>query len=431
MTQYRFDQNKFRGDNSKTAEGVVLLTSSGGLVDGSNPQGAAIDAFARARVSSPFTLFDSDNRYRENAKFFNSLTGAASITHDANKSMIILNTTTASGDSALRETNRVFAYQPGKSLLILSSFVFSPAKTNLRQRVGYFSTQNGIYLQLSGTELSIVLRSNVTGSVVETVVPQSTWNMDTLNGAGKSKITLDPSKAQLFFMDLEWLGVGSVRCGVFIDGIPIYFHSFHAANISTATYMTTAKLPGRFELTNIGAVVSPSAFGISCFAVISEGGYELRGSGISVQTPILTPKTLTTAGTYYPVISIRLKSSFLDAIVVPESISAFGNGTNAVLSYRLSVGGTLTGASFVSANANSSAEFDTSATAVSGGTVISTGFLATTNQSVQIANLFRDSFLKYQLERNSFTGTAVILTLEATSNVNSSTFYGTFNLEEI
>jgi hypothetical protein len=39
------------------------------------------------------------------------------------------------------------------------------AKANLRQRVGYFGTQNGLYFELNNTTKSFVIRTYISGSV--------------------------------------------------------------------------------------------------------------------------------------------------------------------------------------------------------------------------------------------------------------------------
>ena len=164
------------------------------------------DAFGRIRVAQPLTLFDSSHRYRDNGLWNTSTASGGAAVFMPNEGLVNLNVTTTSGSQVLRETAKVFSYQPGKSLLVLNTFVMSPAQTNLRQRVGYFGTDNGIYIQLNNSTLSFVERSLVTGIVSETVVNQASWNADTLDGNGPSGLTLDITKAQIMFMDIEWLG---------------------------------------------------------------------------------------------------------------------------------------------------------------------------------------------------------------------------------
>ena len=118
------------------------------------------DAFGRLRISNPFTLFDAANRYQDNGLHFNSTAGGGSATYDANNAAISLTVGTTSGDTVYRETSKVFAYQPGKSLLVMQTFTFAGAKANLTQRAGYFDTANGIYLEQAGTTVNFVKRSS-------------------------------------------------------------------------------------------------------------------------------------------------------------------------------------------------------------------------------------------------------------------------------
>jgi hypothetical protein len=209
----------------------------------------AVDAFGRLRVSNPYTLFDSQNRYQKDPQFNETLTTGGTSTYVANESTVDLAVTTSSGSKVVRQTNRVFPYQPGKGLLVLATFVMNAGKTNLRQRVGYFNTDNGVFFQANGTTKSFVLRTNTSGTPSDArTADQSTWNGDKLDGSGPSGITLDITKSQILWMDFEWLGVGSVRCGFVINGQFIVCHTFNNANEQTKVYMTTAILPIRYEI---------------------------------------------------------------------------------------------------------------------------------------------------------------------------------------
>lgn len=387
------------------------------------------DAFSRLRTSEPLTLFDSSNRYWDNGLFATSTTGTASATFNANQGLVDLTVGTASGDEVLRETYRVFAYQPGKSLLVLNSFVFEPAKANLRQRVGYFNS-DGMYLELDGTDIYFVQRSTVTGATINTRIAQSNWNVDSLNGIGPSGLTLDLSKSQLLWMDFEWLGVGSVRMGFVINGEFILCHVFNHANIISTTYIVTARLPIRYEITNTGTTSSSSTLKQICSTVLSEGGYELRGEPGSTTTPITSPYTMTTAGTYYPIVSIRLKSANLDGIVVPTGISLLPNSAGNY-SYKIIVSGTTTGGTWVSAGANSVIEYNLTGTSFAGGLTAISGFNTQTNQASSVIELSRDDLFRFQLQRNSFTSTALEFTLCVASDGNGDTMFGAIDWQEI
>jgi hypothetical protein len=389
-----------------------------------------IDAFGRLRVSNPFTLFDSSHRFADNGLWSTATATSGTATFNAAQGLVDLAVTAASGSEVIRETTKVFSYQPGKSLLVLNTFVMSAAKTGLRQRVGYYGAANGYYLEQNDSTVSFVERSSVSGSLVNTAIAQANWNVDKLDGTGASGVTLDLTKAQILFMDLEWLGVGTVRIGFVINGNFYVCHKFHHANIIASTYITTASLPLRYEITNTGSTSGASTLKQICSTVLSEGGYELRGSQQAVGTPITSPKTLTTAGTFYPIVSIKLKSTRLDAIAVATAISIIGN-TAANYNWQVVVAGTTTGGSWVSAGTNSSVEYNITGTSFAGGRILASGyFTATANTSVSV-DILRAALFSNQLERDGLTGTPYEFTLNLAAGTNNETAFASMDWEEI
>jgi hypothetical protein len=390
-----------------------------------------IDAFGRLRVSNPFTLFDSSHRFSDNGLWSTNTTIGGTATFNSAQGLVDLAVTAASGSEVIRETTKVFSYQPGKSLLVLSTFVMSPAKTNLRQRVGYYGLNNGYYLELNNSTVSFVERSFVTGAAVDTPVAQASWNVDPMDGSGPSGITLDLTKSQILFMDLEWLGVGTVRIGFVIDGNFYVCHKFHHANILATTYITTASLPLRYEITNTGATSGISTLKQICSTVLSEGGYELNGLQQAVGIPINSPRTLGTAGTFYPVISLRLKTARLDGIVILSALSAMPISTGN-FNWQLVATGTTTGGSWVSAGTTSCVEYNiSSGTTFAGGRILASGFFNATNQGSSQIDLLKEALFKFQLERNGLTSTPYELTLIIASNGGSDTVVASLDWEEI
>ena len=433
MAQFRTDQHKLDFSNNKTRYEVFMLS------DRLSPSGTLTDAFGRMRISEPLTLFDSQHRYQDNGKWYTANTAGSNTVHQTNESAIDLNVDTTSGHHVYRETGRVFAYQPGKSLLVLNTFAMNTPKTNLRQRVGYFSTENGVFLENDGTTTYFVLRSKSSGSVVETRVAQSDWNRDKFDGLGYSGQGtgtehgggLDISKANILWFDIEWLGVGDIRCGFVVDGRFVTAHIFHNDNVNPTAYMTTACLPIRYEIENTGTTVSNSTMKQICSTVISEGGYQLSGKQRSVGIPLSAPKDIPTAGTFTPIISIRLKSDRLDAIVIPNDISFVGATNNTQYRYKVVVNPTLTGATWTSAGATSSVEYDITATSYDGGDDAKIGYLVIGAGAGANVIDFKDGLFKFQLERNSFTNTAVVFSLVATGAANGNDALGSIDWEEI
>lgn len=391
------------------------------------------DAFGRLRTSVPLTLFDSSHRYRDNNLWCSLTAVGGSYAFNTNQGLMDLTVNGLSGSSVVRETTKVFAYQPGKSLQVLNTFALAPSAINLRQRVGYFGQDNGMYFQLSGSEISFVERSIVNGSpATETIVPISAWNYDRMDGTGPSGYTLDVTKAQIQWMDIEWLGLGTVRMGFVIDGKFVLCHSFHHANKIASTYITTASLPLRYEITNTGATGVTRNMKQVCSTVISEGGYELRGLQQAAGTAVAAPKILTLASTYYPVLTLRLKSTRLDAIVIATAVSLLPVTNGAFYEWRLIGNGTTAGgAGWVDAGSDSAVEYKLDATSVTGGRILASGFMQGSNQGSPPVDISRESLFKFQLERNSLTSTPYELTLAVSTGNAGSPVYGSMDWEEV
>lgn len=340
------------------------------------------DAFGRLRTSTPFTFFDSQNRYGKDVQFSESLAGSATCTHLANESSVAMTVTTASGDEVIRQSKRVFPYQPGKSLMIMTTFAMAASETGLRQRVGYFNANNGIFLQQNDGVLSLVIRTYTGGSASDArLVAQADWNGDKLNGSGASGITLDPTKTQIFFIDLEWLGVGTVRCGFVIDGEYIVAHTFNNANALSSVYMQTAILPVRYEIRATGTLTASKTMKQICSTVISEGGYEQKSSLTWARQ---TAATTGIGASFVPLVSIRLKSTNLGAVVIPNGFTFMPTSASDYFEVALIKNPTLTGASFGSLSAN--VEYDTAATALTGGDIVRSDFTSSGVLSTNIVN---------------------------------------------
>ena len=417
-------------DYSASGEPVLRVNNVGGVTynTAGNISGSS-DAFGRLRVSQPFTLFDSSMRYVDDPfKWDQQDTGSATSTHLPNESSVLMSVS-GNGDESIRETKRVFSYQPGKGLLVLSTFVMASAQTGLRQRVGYFGTQNGIYFEQDGEEIYMVIRKYISGSVDSTTerIPQSEWNVDRLNGEGGqnniSLATLDITKAQIWWCDIEWLGVGSVRTGFVINGQFVVCHIFHHANIFDKVYMTTATLPCRYEITSTGASASMRAI---CTSVMSEAGYQNRSVSHTASTA-LTGKELSQT-VYRPLVCIRLKSTRLDSVVVPTKYDVLGL-QQAAFKYAIILNPTLTGASWTDSGSTSSVEYDISATALTGGTVIDSGIFVGSNKggAASISAALVD--FSQQLGR-TIAGVSDIFCLAAIATSNNDDAVGSLTWQE-
>lgn len=349
MAQYSKGRKAFfHGGNDDIYEVVMLSDQFGNLIGPANPSGVAVDAFGRARMSSPYTLFDSSNVIQKNDKFDESITGSGSnVVYSYDESTVELILSTDANSSVIRQSKRNFSYQPGKSLLILNTYVFAPPQAGLTQRVGYFNDNDGIFLEYSGGQLYIVLRSSTTGGPEEIRVPSTSWNSDKLDSEGTSHISLNPTASQIFWIDLEWLGVGTVRTGFVIDGKFVVAHSFHNANIHNKVYMRTPNLPIRYEISNSTELTSYPTMKQVCSSVISEGGYEARALQHVYGTALAGNGTIT-ANTFMNLVTIRMEnypSYDIDSIVVPSGVDIL-NVANTDFEWGLFLNATATGLNY-------------------------------------------------------------------------------------
>lgn len=305
---------------------------------------ASIDAFARMRVSGPETLFDSKQIFDNQPLFWDELevsgAGTASTwSQDTASTKMTVSLNTAG--KRVRQTFMRPNYQPGKSQMILMTGTLGNGGggTGITRCIGQFDDNNGIFMRDNEGIVEAVIRSNVTGTPVDTAVAQSAWNMDVLDGTGDSGITLDGTKSQIVVFDYEWLGVGRVRIGFVFNGIPVYVHEFNHSNILAGVYMSTPNNPLRYEIENDGTGVASELEHICC-TVMSEGGTQKLGVLRHYDSPSLTGLT---SGVNYVMMAGRLKSTHLGATIEVESFSALTPSTNNFCHWHLVAGGTVTG----------------------------------------------------------------------------------------
>lgn len=360
----------------KNNNGLVKFGDSGNL-----------DAFGRLRVCNPETIFDSKNIFDDpnlavnvenQTLFFDNQETSGSGTSTAYDNDTASQSLTVSANTAgtrIRQTKQRFNYQPGKSLQVFMSFVFGTGSSGIKQCEGIYDDENGIFFCDDEGTLKIVRRTHTSGFTIDNEVEQSNWNIDTLDGTGKSSITLDTTKTNILVIDYEWLGVGRVRLGFNIDGITYYIHEFLNANNLTTVYMTTPNLPLRSEISNDGTGAETTMTQI-CSTVMSEGGQNALGTIRSINTGG-THLDAAAENTVYALIGIRLHPNYLQEIVEVLSITLqLQTGGDKVLwelRFNPTVSGTFT---YITQN-QSAVQYALGVTAntITGGYIIDSGFV--------------------------------------------------------
>lgn len=381
------------------------------------------DLFGKVRVSTPSSLFTSQFLYDKQPLLWDELlAGSGTSTFNSSTSSISLTVTTANGDRVVRQSKEYFSYEPGRAEQIAFTLVFGTGTINCTQKVGLFDDNDGIFIYLTGSTFGIGIRTSTSGSPIDTIVNQSNFNLDKLDGTGKSGITLDISKAQLFFIEYQWFGVGTIRFGLHNNGHTVYFHQVFHANISSSVYMKRGSLPVRYEIKNIGTTANVVTLSQICCCVQSEAGYQPTGIKRSIDTGT-TARVVAGTGSI-PLLSLRLKSAYNRATLIPENFSLLLAAADNCR-YQIILNGVLTGASFTSVDATSIAEFDTAATALSGGTILSSGYLSSVGRST--VNTSIQSLLKVV---SNIAGTSDILTLYVSNITSGVNYFGSLEWQE-
>lgn len=364
------------------------------------------DAFGRFRTSTPLALF-SDRGYVSNNKLWDVSTSGGGNLNDTNASFeggIRLEVGTASGDEIIRQTRQRFIYEPARSAFISNSISFHTPQANLRQRVGFFDTNDGFYLQINGTnDPEFVIRNGTSGSATETTISQSNWNLDKFDGTGPSGVDINFDEGLVFIIDFTWHGNGIIRFGFLIDGRPVYAHKedLSVNNGSIFPYMGNPTLPIRLELTNTGTTSAASTLFWKASSVASEGNKTDQGVVVST---VSGEKSIGTS--LVPILSVRLDPNLTNTN--GEILSyGFVNLDNKPAAVEVYYNPTLTGASWTSIN--NLAQQDSSATALSGGILIS-AFFVRDDGVAEIPVNFNERGLGFAID-----GTPDIITVAARS----------------
>jgi hypothetical protein len=336
-----------------------------------------LDAFSRLRVSTPQPLIE--------VMFTNDLVPLyveanvatnATIAHSANLASAILTVSTDDNSKAILQTRQHAPYAPGKSQLAIITFDFGDPVENVSRRAGYWDGSDGIYFEQTLAGVSLNLDTSIVGGSDQTAA-QADWNFDKLDGTGPSGVTADFTIGQILVIDLQFLGVGRVRCGFDIGGIVFWCHQFNNANsLAVQPYMRKASLPLRWEIENTAASAGATLQAI-CGQVMSEGGV---AEGIGHTFSIANVANVATSTSSATVLAIRPKTEWPassgrnpHATIIPGDLSVSSVG--AAILVEVFYNPTFSGGAWASADANSAVEFSVNSTVSADGTEVAAFFV--------------------------------------------------------
>ena len=370
MAQWNKDTQSYRSQDTTNFE-VMMLGDHWGEQADFRP---SFSSKNRLKTSPYQTVFFNTFQYGKETDIWDEqVTGGGAAVHNVDASNITLSVGSTAGDKVVRQTRAVMGYIPGRTSTLSFAIRLEAPAEGVRRRFGIFDDNNGAYFEDNGGVYSYVIRSKTSGSVVETRVLRDDWNGDKLDGEGFSQHTADPTKQQMINIEYEWYGAGQVKFSWVIGGETITSHTFSHANTIDKVWSSTPFLPIRLELENVTGAAGTHYVYQGSNSLISEGEPEKLGILVSQATGT-AGRTMSSSDTYYPILSIRLKSNNLTGIVLPRSLQVATNDNTNVF-WKLVRNATLTGASWQAHDdPDSFMEYDLSATAMTGGRNVLNGF---------------------------------------------------------
>jgi len=329
----------------------------------------------RLKVAPFQTVFFNTFQYgKESDVWDERIVGVGTAYHNVESSNVVMQVGSTAGSKIIRQTRTVMRYIPGRGATLAFAIRLEAPKVGIRRRFGLFDEYNGAFFEDNGGTYSYVIRSNTTGIVTETRVYRDDWNGEKFDGNGWTGVTADPTKQQMISINYEWYGAGIVQFNWLMKNETIKSHTFDNSNTNNTVWCSTPFLPIRVEIENITGVAGTHYIYQGSNSLIQEGEPEKLGTLVSQGNP-LTGTTMTVANTYYPILSLRLKSNCLSGVVIPRSLQVATND-NTNIFWRLVENPTLVGAAFTDhANPDAITQYDTTASSFTGGKVLLSGFV--------------------------------------------------------
>lgn len=408
------------------ALGQPVLRANVNLVGSGEGSGvsSSIDSKGRLKVQTQQTIFFNTFQYgKETDVWDESTTNGGTATFDTSVSQIRMAVTNQAGSKVIRQTRNVQRYTPGRTQTVAFAIRLQTPVTGIRRRFGMFDGNDGFFFEDCGTVDAItgepqyavvVINSDGATPTVERIYRKD-WNGDKLDGTGPSGITANPQAQQLVMMDYEWYGAGQVVFLFVINGLPRVIHTVNNGNRLQSPWCKTPFLPIRLEIENLTGVAGTHYLWQGSNSILAEGTVEKLGIAESILTP-LAGINMPSSNTFYPIVSIRIKSTALTGIVLPTFFQA-GTVDNTDIYYKLLRNATVNGTWVDHSDPNAFTQYNyTSTGAITDGVELSSGLITAGGGG---SGIRIDTDTVYQLGRSSLGTVSDTLTLAiAAKNAN-------------
>jgi len=160
------------------------------------------------------------------------------------------NTGTDPNGSVTIQSKDNLRYTAGRDAEVMFTGIFTIGVSNSAQRGGLFDDNDGIFLGYEGVDFGVTIRKNAT----DIFTKQTKFNIDPIDGNGKSKFKIDTTKMNIFRITYGYLGIAPIIYQVYggIENGWITFHVHNVSNKQSETHIANPYLPVRFQVVNSG-----------------------------------------------------------------------------------------------------------------------------------------------------------------------------------
>lgn len=341
-------------------------------------------------------------------EFINGMTNGGTIA--TNNSMLVISSGVNINGTASVQTKRALQYIPGHQSYAIGTPVFTTPKENSYQRFGMFdgNNGNGFYVGYEGVIFGVGRIRNG----VKTFTPQSQFNMDKIDGTGKSKFNYNPQFGSIVSLNYGFLGFAVVNFEIMTEkGEWVLFHRINYPNTSMETHIANGTLPIRVEVGNTGnnTDINIKVGSISSGIVDGSGSNPAKRT-FSAQAPTTTVSTL--SGNF---ITFRNKSTYnsitnyVPALLDLISVAVDGNKN---INVQLRKNPTITNSpTWNNIDTNSTLEYSTNSIVTAG-----TGQLLLSINLQKVGDFFQ---FVHELDYLLYAGETASFTWSTTSGVTS------------
>lgn len=164
---------------------------------------------------------------------------------------------------------------------------------------------NGTYSITATTAVGSYVRTKAGQAATETFVKKSDWNGDRLDGTGGSGVTIDPTKLNVFEIQMQYLGAGTITLMAEVASSSnqpelVVCHELRLPNTLTTTSFGNPSFPFTMAAYSAGSTTNLTVKSGS-FAGLVEGHKILQGPRFSIYDTSTTAKQ----DAYYTLFSMR------------------------------------------------------------------------------------------------------------------------------